>query len=210
VIIAWEPFEPGPEAGRAEIRTLGRAASRRALAVAARAWRTAHGDAPWIGAALVHDSDGAPRLDAPGAPLVSVTHGRGLAGCALAAPGGRWVGLDAERTEAPGMRAVRELAERSGEAALAWPDAAWPARLWCAKEAVVKAERSAADLLGRTLRVVAARPLAPGEPSPLASPEHMGVVVVTVESHRARTFLAHTAQRGPFTVAAVHAEAPRA
>lgn len=210
MIIAWEPFELHGGARRVEAQALGREASRRAFAAAARAWQVVHGAAPWATAGIVHDSEGAPILSSPGAPFVSITHGRGLAGCAIGAPGTRWVGVDAECTLAPGMRAVRELAERSGEAALDWPDAEWPSRLWCAKEAVVKAERSAADLLGRTLRAV--RVHLPTSDAPCALRDSGSgfaeVVAVTVVSHHGRAFVVHTARRGAFTVAAVHEEAP--
>ena len=131
------------------------------------------------------DVNGAPLVAGhAGAPGISIAHARGLAGCAIAAPGARCPGIDCEPLDAPAAAALRELSVQTGEAALPWSDEAWPLRLWCAKESVVKAERVGADALGRTLRVehVAA--------------EHGGVQLVTVRSHRDRVFTVATAVVG--------------
>ncbi|MBL9141613.1 MAG: hypothetical protein JNK53_07075 [Phycisphaerae bacterium] len=211
MIIVWQAFDVHPGASKAEVKSAGRAASRAAFVQAAERWQLAHGEAAWQRASIVHDTEGAPVIDARGAPAISLTHGHGLAGCAIAAPTQAWIGLDAELTRAPGMRAVRELAARTGEHALAWPDNDWPARLWCAKEAVVKAERTAADLLGRTLSAVEVRAVA----DLVRTPWVLGAACATgaaslelplevvIRSHRDRAFVVHTARLGAFTVAAV-------
>jgi phosphopantetheinyl transferase (holo-ACP synthase) len=134
-------------------RAAGRLASRSALAEAIDAWRAAFGDAGWQRAPVVHDATGAPSFDHPAAPAIALAHTAGLGGAAIAMPGVRAAGIDAEPVDAPGARALRRLAEGTGEAALPWGDGHWPLRLWCAKEAAVKAERMPADLLGRTLRI---------------------------------------------------------
>ena len=152
--VLWLPFQHHAAMPRAELRALGRAASRTAFGLAAREWQSRHGRVAWLDAAIGHDAAGAPLVEGhPGAPAISIAHTAGLAGCAIAAPGCEAPGIDAEPIGAPAGDAVRRLAEETGEAALAWADAHWPLRLWCAKEACVKAERVGADLLGRTLRV---------------------------------------------------------
>lgn len=206
MIVVWQAFECEGR-GRAEAKALGRDAVRQAFARAVDAWSARFGAAPWARATIRHDAEGAPVLDAPGAPRISVTHGHGLAGIAIAAPDTPWVGLDAERTDAPGMRGVRELSQRSGEAGLPWPDDQWPARLWCAKEAAVKAERQGADLLGRTLRVE--RILVPAATHCASLGEGASHPVgVLVRTHHGRLLLAHTGRIGPFTVAAIHQKTP--
>lgn len=184
-VIQWLPFAHGAGATRGELRTLGREASRAAFRAAAAAWRHAHGDAAWIVGAIGHDAAGAPIVEGhAAAPGISIAHARGLAGCAIAAPGGRCPGIDCEPLDAPAAPALRELSVQTGESALPWSDEAWSLRLWCAKEAVVKAERIGADALGRTLRV-----------------EHVaadggGVQLLTVRSHRDRVFSVATAVVG--------------
>ena len=195
-VVAWQVFQVREQADRAEALSLGRAACRAALARAADLWRERWGATPWHDAAFTHDDHGAPLLDAPHAPRISLCHTRGLAGCAIAAPDHPWVGIDAERAEAPGLRAVRELSERTGESNLPWPDNTWPARLWCAKEAVVKAERRAADMLGRTLTVESLHP----EPAALQ---------LTVLSHQGRRFHVRTALQDGFITASVQGLAHR-
>lgn len=171
-IAAWQPFAVPAGASRAQVLALGRAACRRALAHAAREWSARVAPAPWADAAIAYEPGGAPFLAAPGAPVLSFCHARGLAGCALAAPGEgsaqATVGVDAEPVNAPALEAVRKLAEQTGEARLPWPDTCaedWPARLWCAKEACVKAERIGADLLGRTLTLQDVCPVGDGSPA---------------------------------------------
>lgn len=241
MIIAWQEFDVGDGASKPEVKSAGRAASRAAFVRAAQLWSARHGTAAWaIGncAAIVHDPEGAPLIDAPDAPAISLTHGRGLAGCAIAAPGQAFVGIDAELTHAPGMRAVRELAARTGEHALPWPDNDWPARLWCAKEAVVKAERQSADLLGRTLVAVGlaaeafagdttfelcpalVRGAAGFAPEQRAGLERRAALDVHIRSHLGRMFIVRTERvcvRGgtsvgapDYTVAAVVVEGPSA
>ena len=149
--IIWLPFAHAADAQRVELRTLGREASRAAFRVAAAAWQAEHGPAAWAGAALANDEHGAPHIAGHvGAPLISITHTRGLAGCAIAIPGAPAPGIDAEPLDSSGVSALRALAEETGEARHPWKDDAWPLRLWCAKESVVKAERFGADALGRT------------------------------------------------------------
>lgn len=184
-VIQWLPFAHAAGATREELRALGREASRAAYRAASAAWRHAHGDARWLGGAIGHDPSGAPTVDGhPAAPGLSIAHSRGLAGCAIAAPGARCPGIDCEPLDAPAARALRELSSQTGESTLPWSDDAWPLRLWCAKESVVKAERVAADALGRALRVehVAA--------------DRGGVQLLTVRSHRDRVFTVATAVVG--------------
>ena len=184
-VIQWLPFSHGPGAARDELRARGREASRAAFRAAAAAWRHAYGEAPWLEAAIAHDADGAPLVAGhAGAPGISIAHARGLAGCAIAAPGARCPGIDCEPLDAPAAAALRELSVQTGESALPWSDEAWPLRLWCAKESVVKAERGGADALGRMLRVEH------------VSAEHGGVQLVTVRSHRDRVFTVATAVVG--------------
>ncbi len=152
-MVRWCAPAPLEGGTRAAQRAAARLASRAALAEAIGAWRAAYGDAPWQRAPVVHDVHGAPRFDGGGAPPLALAHTVGLGGAAIAGPGAVLVGIDAEPVDAPGARALRQLAERTGEAALPWSDQHWPLRLWCAKEAVVKAERVPADLLGRSLRI---------------------------------------------------------
>jgi phosphopantetheinyl transferase len=185
-VIIWLPFAHEPDAPRAHMRELGRQASRAAFGVAVAAWKSAHGPSAWHGAALEHDAQGAPRIAGHrAAPFVSIAHTRGLAGCAIAAPGAPSIGIDAEPMHASGIPALRALAEETGEARLPWNDDAWPLRLWCAKESVVKAERIGADALGRSLRI-----------------EHVGALSddgkqnVVVRSHRDRVFAVVTAVLG--------------
>ena len=184
--IIWLPFAHSADAQRVELRKLGREASRAAFRAAAAAWQAQHGPAAWIDAVLENDEHGAPRIAGhAGAPLVAITHTRGLAGCAIAIPGAPAPGIDAEPLGSSGVPALRALAEESGEARLAWNDDAWPLRLWCAKESVVKAERFGADALGRTLRI-----------------EHVGTLEadrtqrVVVRSHRGRIHAVVTAVVG--------------
>ncbi len=123
-----------------------------------------------------------------------------MAGCAIAAPGHEWVGIDAEHVEASALAAVRQDAIRSREEELPWPHADWPARLWCAKESVVKAERIGADLLGRTLKVVQVLPCS-SEPHSVAP--RTDLVQLLVESHRGNTFRVSTGRIGLFVTACV-------
>ncbi|MFO0783187.1 MAG: 4'-phosphopantetheinyl transferase superfamily protein [Phycisphaerales bacterium] len=210
-VVAWQVFQVRQGADRAETLSLGRAACRAALARAADLWRERWGDTPWHDAAFTHDDLGAPLLAAPNAPRISLCHARGLAGCAIAGPGHLWVGIDAERADAPGLRAVRELAERTGESSLPWPDATWPARLWCAKEAVVKAERRAADMLGRSLTVEALHPEThhpeTDDRNPL--PASAAPLRLTVLSHLGRRFHVRTALQDGFITASVQGLAHR-
>jgi len=153
VVVRWSVTPPVAAGDVRARRAAGRLASRSAMAEAIDAWRAAFGDAGWQRAPVVHDATGAPRFDHLAAPAIALAHTAGLGGAAIAMPGVRAVGIDAEPVDAPGARALRRLAEGTGEAALAWGDGHWPLRLWCAKEAAVKAERMPADLLGRTLRI---------------------------------------------------------
>jgi phosphopantetheinyl transferase len=185
-IIIWLPFAHEADAQRAHLRELGRQASRAAFGVATAAWQSAHGASGWASAGIDHDAQGAPRIAGHrSAPFVSIVHTRGLAGCAIAAPGAPSIGIDAEPINASGVPALRSLAEETGEARLPWNDDAWPLRLWCAKESVVKAERIGADALGRSLRI-----------------EHVGALKedgtqnVVVRSHRDRVFAVVTAVVG--------------
>jgi hypothetical protein len=57
---------------------------------------------------------------------------------------------------------------------LEWCDDAWPLRMWCAKEAVVKAERAPADILGRSLRVERVHPAGAGGTQPVEVRSHLG------------------------------------
>jgi 4'-phosphopantetheinyl transferase EntD len=177
LIVRWSEPPALAGANRHVLRAAGRVASRAALAEAIAAWRAAFGEAEWQHAPVEHDEAGAPRFACAGAPALALAHTAGLGGAAIAAPGVRWAGIDAEPVAAPGARALRQLAEQSGEAALAWGDALWPLRLWCAKEAVVKAERVPADILGRSLRVES-----------VAAAAADGTQRVTVRSHLGRTF----------------------
>lgn len=184
--VLWLPFPFHASAPRAELRALGRAASRTAFGLAAREWQSRHGRAAWLDAAIGHDARGAPLVEGhPDAPHVSIAHTAGLAGCAIAAPGCEPPGVDAEPVGAAASDAVRRLAEETGEAGLAWGDEHWPLRLWCAKEACVKAERVGADLLGRTLRVQHAGVLGPD-----------GAQRVVVRTHRDRVLAVVTAVVG--------------
>jgi len=185
-IIIWLPFVHEPDAPRMHVRELGRQTSRAAFGVAVAAWKSAHGPSAWHGAVIEHDAQGAPRIAGHrAAPFVSIAHTRGLAGCAIAAPGAPSVGIDTEPINASGIPALRALAEETGESKLPWNDDAWPLRLWCAKESVVKAERIGADALGRSLRI-----------------EHVGAIKddgtqnVVVRSHRDRVFAVVTAVVG--------------
>ncbi len=153
VVVRWSVTPPVAAGDVRARRAAGRLASRSALAEAIDAWRAAFGDAGWQRAPVVHDATGAPSFDHPAAPAIALAHTAGLGGAAIAMPGVRAAGIDAEPVDAPGARALRRLAEGTGEAALPWGDGHWPLRLWCAKEAAVKAERMPADLLGRTLRI---------------------------------------------------------
>jgi phosphopantetheinyl transferase len=185
-VVVWLPFGHPAAAPRAELRALGRAASRVAFDEAAARWVALHGAARWAGADIEHDAHGAPRIAGHAdAPAVSFTHTRGLAGCAIAAPEAPAPGIDCEPLDASGATALRAVAEESGEAALAWADDAWPLRLWCAKESVVKAERVGADLLGRTLRIQHVGEL-----------ESDGMQRVVVRSHRGRLFAVYTRVEG--------------
>jgi phosphopantetheinyl transferase len=176
--VLWIPFASDAGADRGRLRTLGREASWAAFRAAAAAWAHAHGAAPWAGAEVDHDAHGAPVLAGhPGAPWIAFAHARGLAGCAIAAPGAPAPGIDCEPLDAPAAGALRDLAAQTGEAALAWADEHWPLRLWCAKEAVVKAERVGADALGRSLRIQHAGAL-----------NADGTQLVVVRSHRDRVF----------------------
>jgi 4'-phosphopantetheinyl transferase EntD len=153
VVVRWSVTPPVAAGDVRARRAAGRLASRSALAEAIDAWRAAFGDAGWQRAPVVHDATGAPSFDHPAAPAIALAHTAGLGGAAIARPGVRAAGIDAEPVDAPGARALRRLAEGTGEAALPGGDGHWPLRLWCAKEAAVKAERMPADLLGRTLRI---------------------------------------------------------
>ncbi len=184
-IICWQPSEAPEGASRLSLRVAARLASRAALAAAIDCWRGRHGSAAWCDAALSHDAMGAPSFAHPDAPLVALAHTPGLGGAAIAAPGAAHLGIDAEPLQTHAARALRHLSEQTGEAALPWGDEHWPLRLWCAKEAVVKAERSPADLLGRTLRVEAVEALQPD-----------GAQRLTVRSHLGRTFVVQTTLRG--------------
>jgi 4'-phosphopantetheinyl transferase EntD len=184
--IIWLPFAHAADAQRVELRMLGRQASRAAFRVAAAAWQAEHGPAAWAEAALANDEHGAPHIAGHvGVPLVSITHTRGLAGCSIAIPGAPAPGIDAEPLDSSGVPALRALAEETGEARHPWKDDAWPLRMWCAKESVVKAERFGADALGRTLRI-----------------EHVGALEadgtqrVVVRSHRGRIHAVVTAVVG--------------
>jgi hypothetical protein len=185
LVVRWSAPAPVAAGDLRARRAAGRLASRAALAEAIDAWRAAFGDAPWQRAPLTHDAAGAPRFDDPGAPAIALAHTAGLGGAAIAMPGVRAAGIDAEPVGAPGARALRRLAEGTGEAALAWSDVHWPLRLWCAKEAAVKAERAPADLLGRSLRIESVGPAAPG-----------GEQVVVVRSHLGNAFEVRTAVVG--------------
>ena len=59
--------------------------------------------------------------------------------------------------------------------------------MWCAKEAVVKAERAPADLLGRSLRVEAVHAPGAGGTQPIEVRSHLGrtfaVVTEAVGAH---------------------------
>lgn len=177
LVVRWSSPAPIAGADMRARRAAGRLASRVALAEAIAAWRAAFGDAPWQRAPVVHDASGAPQFDHPFAPPIALAHAAGLGGGAIAMPGVLHAGIDCEPTDARGASALRQLAARSGEDRLAWCDDAWPLRMWCAKEAVVKAERVPADLLGRSLRVEAVHPAGAG-----------GVQLVEVRSHLGRAF----------------------
>lgn len=185
LIVRWSEPPALAGANRHVLRAAGRVASRAALAEAIAAWRAAFGDAAWQRAPVEHDEAGAPRFACAGAPALALAHTAGLGGAAIAVPGMRWAGIDAEPVAAPGARALRQLAQQSGEAALAWADDHWPLRLWCAKEAAVKAERVPADVLGRSLRVEHVAALAAD-----------GVQVVAVRSHLGRAFEVRTSVVG--------------
>ena len=184
--IIWLPFAHAADVQRAELRKLGREASRAAFRAAAAAWQSVHGPAAWAAAELANDEHGAPHIAGHrGAPHISITHTRGLAGCAIAIPGAPAPGIDAEPLDSSGVAALRTLAEETGEARHPGKDDAWPLRMWCAKESVVKAERFGADALGRTLRI-----------------EHVGMLEedgtqrVVVRSHRGRIHAVTTAVVG--------------
>jgi hypothetical protein len=155
------------------------------LVLSAEASPVLDGEAAWQRAPVEHDEAGAPRFACAGAPALALAHTAGLGGAAIAAPGVAWAGIDAEPVTAAGARALRQLAQQSGEAALAWADDHWPLRLWCAKEAAVKAERVPADVLGRSLRV-----------EHVASLSADGIQVVTVRSHLGRAFEVRTSVVG--------------
>jgi phosphopantetheinyl transferase len=139
-----------------------------------------------VDASIEHEPSGAPVIGGhPDAPPISIAHTAGLAGCAIAAPGCTAPGIDAEPVGAPAAEALRRLSAETGEASLAWADDHWPLRLWCAKEACVKAERAAADLLGRTLRVQHAGVL-----------ESDGSQRLVVRTHRDRVLAVVTAVDG--------------
>ena len=177
LVVRWSTPAPIAGADLRARRAAGRLASRVALAEAIAAWRAAVGDAGWQRAPVVHDATGAPRFDHPAAPAIALTHTAGLGGGAIAMPGVPHAGIDCEPADARGASALRQIAARSGEDRLEWCDDAWPLRMWCAKEAVVKAERSPADLLGRSLRVERVHPAGAG-----------GVQRVEVRSHLGRAF----------------------
>jgi len=188
----WCAPAPLDGAARAVQRAAARLASRAALAEAIGAWRAAYGEAPWQRAAVVHDVHGAPRFDAEGAPALALAHTIGLGGAAIAGPGASLAGIDAEPVDAPGARALRQLAERTGESSLPWSDEHWPLRLWCAKEVVVKAERVPADLLGRTLRIELVES-AVGLEQRVSVRSHLGRVhrvVTTVHAGHVRAWIA--------------------
>jgi hypothetical protein len=118
-IIIWLPFAHEADAQRAHLRELGRQASRAAFGVATAAWQSEHGASGWASAGIDHDAQGAPRIAGHrSAPFVSIVHTRGLAGCAIAAPGAPSIGIDAEPINASGIPALRSLAEETGEARL--------------------------------------------------------------------------------------------
>lgn len=174
LVVRWSvpaPTAPGDLRAR---RAAGRLASRAALAEAIEAWRAAFGDAPWQRAPVVHDASGAPRFDHAASPPIALAHTAGLGGAAIAMPGVPAAGIDAEPVDAPGAHALRRLAEGTGEAALAWGDAHWPLRLWCAKEAAVKAERAPADLLGRSLRIEGVEPITASGEQRVRVRSHLG------------------------------------
>lgn len=175
------PFVCPADASRAEIRQLGRDASRAAFQSAAVVWQSMHGKAGWLHSGIEHDQHGAPRIAHPSAPGLSITHTRGLAGCAIVGPSNPPIGIDAEPLAASARDALIQVAQETGEAKLPWSCDAWPLRLWCAKEAVVKAERIGADLMGRSLRIQHVGPL-----------DESGEQRVMVRSHRDRVFAVTT------------------
>ena len=183
-ILQWHRCDAPAGVSRKAQRVAARLASRAALAQAIARWRALHGDAPWCDAPVEHDESGAPRFAHPGAPLLALAHAPGLGGAAIAPMGAAFVGIDAEPLDAPAARALAQLAQQTGESRLAWLDAHWPLRPWCAKEAAVKAERVPADLLGRTLRIVE---VAAGE---------AGAQRVRVRTHRGRELEVETAIDG--------------
>jgi hypothetical protein len=174
LVVRWSTPAPLAGADMRARRAAGRLASRVALGEAIAAWRAAFGDAEWQRAPVVHDASGAPRFDHPHAPPIALAHAAGLGGGAIAMPGVPHAGIDCEPADARGASALRQLAARSGEDRLEWCDDAWPLRMWCAKEAVVKAERAPADILGRSLRVERVHPAGAGGTQPVEVRSHLG------------------------------------